>query len=168
MALRNLARHISPFAASSSAWVRCASSSSAASAGAAPATSSSSASSSTPTVFDKMVQIFVIDKSGVRHTVRGLEGDTLATTLLNYGHFGQDAFMPHVYDPGHVDCHLYVQGDYLDKLGQLPAEQQDEHQKLIAQHVRGKARDNSRMGYYIKLSPQLNGMTVALGEVEPW
>lgn len=145
MALRNLAKHISPFA---STWTRC--------------------SSSTPTVFDKMVQIFVIDKSGVRHTVRGLEGHSLASTLLDYGHFTGDSFMPHVYDPGHVDCHVYVQGDYLDKLTQLTQDEKDEQQKLIAQHVRNRARDNSRMGYYIKLSPQLNGMTVAMGEVEPW
>lgn len=145
MALRNLAKHISPFASS---WVRC--------------------SSSTPTVFDKMVQIFVIDKSGVRHTVRGLEGDSLAETLLNYGRFGFDPFMPHVYDPSNPDCHVYVQGDYLDKLTQLTDEQREEEQKLIDMHVRGKARDNSRMAYYIKLSPQLNGMTVAVGEIEPW
>lgn len=155
MALRNLARQISPFA---SQWARCGSSS----------TSSSSAASSTPTVFDKMVQIFVVDKSGVRHTVRGLEGDSLASTLLGYGHFGGDVFMPHVFDPGHVDCHVYVQGDYLDKLNQLTEEQQQEHSRLIDNHVRNKARDNSRMGHYIKLSPQLNGMTVAIGEVEPW
>jgi len=115
-----------------------------------------------------MVQIFVIDKSGVRHTVRGLEGDTLATTISNSGQFGGSGFMPHVYDPGNIDCHVYVQGDYLDKLNQLTPEQQEEQQKLIGQHVRGKARDNSRMAYYIKLSPQLNGMTVALGDVEPW
>lgn len=145
MALRNFAKHISPFASS---WVRC--------------------SSSTPTVFDKMVQIFVIDKSGVRHTVRGLEGDTLATTLVGYGKFDGEAFMPHVYDPAHPDCHVYVQGDYLEKLGQLTAEQQEEQEKLVDMYVRSKARDNSRLGYYIKLSPQLNGMTVALGEVEPW
>lgn len=37
--------------------------------------------SSTPTVFDKMVQFFVIDKSGVRHAVRGLEGQTLAQAM---------------------------------------------------------------------------------------
>jgi hypothetical protein len=59
MALRALAKQLmGPLATS---WVRC--------------------SSSTPTVFDKMVQIFVIDKSGVRHTVRGIEGSNLATTL---------------------------------------------------------------------------------------
>jgi hypothetical protein len=76
--------------------------------------------------------------------------------------------MPHVYDPSNVDCHVYVQGDYLEKLDQLTEEQRDEEGKLIDMYVRGKARDNSRMAYYIKLAPQLNGMTVAVGEIEPW
>jgi hypothetical protein len=59
MALRALGKQLmGPLATT---WVRC--------------------SSSSPTVFDKMVQIFVIDKSGVRHTVRGMEGTNLATTL---------------------------------------------------------------------------------------
>lgn len=146
MALRGLARYASPLVGS---WAR-------------------SSSSSTPTVFDKMVQIFVIDKSGVRHTVRGLEGQSLATTLSEYGQFAGDAFMPHPYDPAYPDCHVYVQGDYLQRLGQLSSDQQEEQRKLIEHYVRAKARDNSRLGYYIKLSPQLNGMTVALGEVEPW
>lgn len=34
--------------------------------------------------------------------------------------------------------------------------------------VRQNARVNSRMAYFIKLTPQLNGMTVALGPIEPW
>lgn len=37
--------------------------------------------STAPTVFDKMVQFFVIDTTGVRHTVRGLEGQTLAEAM---------------------------------------------------------------------------------------
>lgn len=146
MALRTLGRQLmNPLASS---WVR--------------------ASSSTPTVFDKMVQIFVIDKSGVRHTVRGIEGTKLATTLQEYGQFKPDNFMPHVYDPGYADCHVYVQGDYLDKLTPLDSTQEEEERKLVEHCVRGKARDNSRMAYYITLSPQLNGMTVALGDIEPW
>eukprot|EP00878_Enallax_costatus_P002894 GHUV01003088.1.p2 GENE.GHUV01003088.1~~GHUV01003088.1.p2 ORF type:complete len:145 (+),score=16.57 GHUV01003088.1:366-800(+) len=141
MALRGLSRHLGPLATS---WVRC--------------------SSSTPTVFDKMVQIFVIDRSGVRHTVRGLEGNDLAATLHEYGRFKADQFMPNVYDPAFIDCHVYVQGDYLDKIPTI----KDEQQNILEQYVRGKTRDNSRMGYFIKLTPQLNGMTVALGDIEPW
>lgn len=141
MALRGLSKLLTPQAAS---WVRC--------------------SSSTPTVFDKMVQIFVIDKSGVRHTVRGLEGNNLASTLQEYGRFNTDNFMPNVYDPAHIDCHVYVQGDYLEKLPAMG----DEQQSIIDLYVRANARDNSRMAHFIKLSPQLNGMTVALGDIEPW
>jgi hypothetical protein len=115
-----------------------------------------------------MVQIFVIDKSGVRHTVRGLEGSKLATTLQEYGLFNAESFMPHVYDPAHADCHVYVQGDYLDKLPTLDTAESKEQADLVENYVRAKARDNSRMAYYIKLTPQLNGMTVALGDIEPW
>lgn len=125
-------------------------------------------SSASPTVFDRMVQIFVIDKSGVRHTVRGLEGSNLAATLQEYGKFDSGSFMPHVFDPAHADCHVYVQGDYLDKLPGLDGTQAAEQTRLLEDCVRAKARDNSRMGYYITLSPQLNGMTVALGDIEPW
>ncbi|KAF8072482.1 Fdx1 [Scenedesmus sp. PABB004] len=126
------------------------------------------ASSSTPTVFDRMVQIFVIDKSGVRHTVRGLEGASLASALQEYGGFGDDSFMPHVFEPGLPDCHVYVQGDYLDKLPPLDGEAAQDHARVLETAVRAKARDNSRMAHYIALTPALNGMTVALGDVEPW
>jgi hypothetical protein len=48
-------------------------------------------------------------------------------------------------------------GDYLQRLGPLTPEQQQEQQRLIEHHVRSKARDNSRLGYFIKLGPTLNG-----------
>lgn len=62
MALRSLARHLRPLAAPGARWVQ-----------------------SAPTVFDKMVQFYVIDKSGARHTVRGIEGVSLAETLRETG-----------------------------------------------------------------------------------
>jgi hypothetical protein len=241
---------------------------------------------SAPTVFDKMVQFYVIDKSGARHTVRGLEGVTLAATLREYGArpprrrrarahgsaigrrgpprpvrvaapvaprpcgvqpghaalkipvatgaFPDDYFMPHPTEPACIDCHVYVGQDYVDKLPPLDGEQSDEQRRLVgdyvsarrvpqeagspaaaaacvcvcvrscvhvtsrdhttssaagtpscphplshalptqplphatAPQVRANARPNSRMAYYIKLAPQLNGMTVALGPIEPW
>jgi hypothetical protein len=83
MALRSLFAAVRPFAAAGT-----------------------NAYSSAPTVFDKMVQVFVIDKSGVRHTVRGFEGSSLASTLQDYGQFGGGAFMPNVFEPGFPDCHV--------------------------------------------------------------
>ncbi|KAI8468272.1 MAG: hypothetical protein J3K34DRAFT_523070 [Monoraphidium minutum] len=123
---------------------------------------------SAPTVFDKMVQFYVIDKSGARHTVRGLEGATLSESLREYGAFGEEFFMPHPTEPACTDCHVYVGNDFIDKLPQLDGAQSEEQQSIIEDSVRLNARVNSRMGYYIKLTPQLNGMTVALGPIEAW
>ena len=87
---------------------------------------------------------------------------------LPTGTFSDDYFMPHPTDPANTDCHVYVGQDYIDKLPQLGGEDSEEQQRLIEDFARLNARPNSRMAYYIKLSPQLNGMTVALGPVEPW
>ena len=78
---------------------------------------------SAPTVFDKMVQIFVIDKSGTRHTVRGLEGASLAATLKEYGQFGEEHFMPNPWEPSFPDCHVYISTEYITKLPKLNGEQ---------------------------------------------
>jgi hypothetical protein len=129
---------------------------------------SSMAYSTKPTVFDKMVQFFVIDKSGVRHTVRGLEGMTLAKALTEYGQFPTDYFMPNPFSPVSTDCHVYVAYDYMDKLPQLPEELQHQQQRILDDFARKKARDNSKMAHYVTLTPALNGITVALGDMEPW
>lgn len=122
---------------------------------------------SAPTVFDKMVQLFVIDKAGTRHTMRALEGNTLAQALREYGQFEDGMFMPNPWTAA-PDCHVYVHGEYLSKLPKLNEEQLECHDRLIEDFVRDKARENSRMANYIPLTPALNGMTIALGEIEPW
>jgi hypothetical protein len=76
--------------------------------------------------------------------------------------------MPHPTDPASTDCHVYVGPDYVDKLPSLSADDAAEQQRLVEDYVRLNARPNSRMAYYIRLSPQLSGMTVALGPLEPW
>lgn len=145
MALRGLARHILPLGPAGARLVQ-----------------------SAPTVFDKMIQFYVIDKSGARHTVRGLEGITLASSLREYGGFDDTYFMPHPTDPANTDCHVYVGNDYIEKLPALDTTQEEEQQQLVENFARQNARNNSRMAYYIRLTPQLNGMTVALGPIEPW
>jgi hypothetical protein len=101
-------------------------------------------------------------------TLRPVHFESCALSVQEYGQFGSNNFMPHVFDPAYADCHVYVQGDYLDKLTPLDSTEEADQQRLVEHYVRGHARDNSRMGYYIKLSPQMNGMTVALGDVELW
>lgn len=124
--------------------------------------------SSTPTVFDKMVQLFVIDKDGKRHSVRALEGQNVAQALLEYGHLDRHSFMPNPFDSSYFDCHVYVAYDYLKKLPALTTGEKQEEKRILEDYARHRQRDNSRMGKYITLSRDLSGLTVALGEIEPW
>lgn len=124
--------------------------------------------SSTPTVFDKMVQFFVIDKSGVRHTVRGIEGHTVAEAMTEYGQFTEETFLRNPYSPAFNDCHVYVSWEFLNKLPPVTEEQKLQELRVIEDYVRERARENSRLAHFIPLTPALNGLTVAIGEHEPW
>lgn len=79
---------------------------------------------SAPSVFDSIVHFTIIDTSGKRYTVKGLEGDTLASALEDSPIFGsRDIF---TYGPGlqKQDTHIYVSQDYVPQLGTVsPAEE---------------------------------------------
>ncbi len=115
-----------------------------------------------------MIQFWVVDKAGSRHAVRGLEGSTLSSAIKEYGQFEDSYFMPNPFDPAKPDCHVYVGWPYLEKLPPLTEDQKAEQKRMVEDYVRAKARENSRFGYYIPLTAPLNGMTVAMGEIEPW
>jgi hypothetical protein len=82
--------------------------------------------------------------------------------------FEGTSFMPNPINSSEPDCHVYVGPDYIDKLPELDGAEQKEQAEIISDYVRANARPNSRMARYIHLTPQLNGMTVALGPIEPW
>lgn len=135
---------------------------------AAPLSTSAHLLSPSPTVFDRMVQLFAIDAKGNRHAINALEGQTVAEALSDSGLFPDDAFMPNVWETCSVDCHVFVAGEYLAKLPPLSAEDSERQASAVADYARGSARDNSRFGKFITVTPELNGMTVALGSIEPW
>jgi hypothetical protein len=122
----------------------------------------------TPTVFDRMIQLYAIDAKGNRHALNALEGQTVAEVLSDSGLFPDEAFMPNVWDTSSVDCHVLVAGPFLPKLPPLSDEDAGRQRSAVADYARQAARDNSRFGRYIRLTPELNGMTVALGHLEPW
>jgi len=120
-------------------------------------------------VFDRMVQLFAIDGKGNRHAINALEGQTVAEALSDSGLFPDDAFMPNVWETCSVDCHVFVAGEFLARLPPLSAEDAERQASAVADYApRGTARDNSRFGKFITVTPELNGMTVALGAIEPW
>lgn len=135
---------------------------------AAPLSTSARSCAPSPTVFDRMVQLFAIDGKGNRHAINALEGQTVAEALSDSGLFPDDAFMPNVWETCSVDCHVFVAGEYLAKLPPLSEEDSERQASAIADYARASARDNSRFGKFITVTPELNGMTVALGSIEPW
>jgi hypothetical protein len=134
----------------------------------APLSTSARLCAPSPTVFDRMVQLFAIDGKGNRHAINALEGQTVAEALSDSGLFPDDAFMPNVWETCSVDCHVFVAGEFLAKLPPLSEEDAERQASAIADYARGTARDNSRFGKFITVTPELNGMTVALGSIEPW
>lgn len=121
--------------------------------------------SSQPTVYDRMVQVTVIDKEGRRHMFRGLEGQKLVDVLVaNEDQLGQENVL--CLSPegrGVMECHVKVPNEYLTA---IPAPNEDE-QKALTQIAEGMTA-NSRLASKITLSKGLNDMLVALGDNYPW
>ncbi|MEJ0062616.1 MAG: 2Fe-2S iron-sulfur cluster-binding protein [Alphaproteobacteria bacterium] len=100
-----------------------------------------------------MPTIIFIQRDGTRREVTGEAGQTLL----------QAARAHNIDMPGTCDgnlacstCHVWVEGDWPKR---LPAPDDDETDMLdLAIHV----KKNSRLGCQIKLTPQLDGLTVRL------
>jgi len=122
-------------------------------------------SAATPTVYDKMVQVTVIDKAGHRFPMRGLEGQTLVDVLGS-----QDTLDVHDYlclgpqGRDEPECVVTVPNEFLQRIPP-PGE---EDLKALEQIAESSITPNTRLGSKIVLSKDLNQMLVALGEAYPW
>ncbi|EFJ48290.1 NADH:ubiquinone oxidoreductase 22 kDa subunit [Volvox carteri f. nagariensis] len=125
----------------------------------------------TPTVFDKLVEITVVDMNGVLHKVRGLAGQTLAQALIEYG-FPATYFFPNMgfYTQHIPDAHVYVPKDYWGKMPNIDPESEEGGavKRMFRDIVQDYQRDTSYFASYITLGPELNGMTVGIGPIKPW
>jgi len=125
----------------------------------------SAAAAATPTVYDKMVQVTVIDKAGRRHPVRGLAGQTLVQALEQ-----QDALDVSDYlclspeGRGEWELVVSVPNEFTTR---IPAPGEDDV-KSLEQIAERAITSNTRLGSKIVLNKDLNQMLVALGEAYPW
>lgn len=119
-----------------------------------------------PTVYDRMVQLTVIDGSGRRFPVRGLEGQTVSQVLAaDEGPLDVSEFM--CLSPegrGQVECVVTVPNEYTKR---IPPPGIDEFRQLeqIAEH---SITPNTRLGSQIVLSKDINNMLIALGATLPF
>lgn len=125
----------------------------------------------TPTVFDKLVEVTVVDMNGVLHKVRGLAGQSLAQALIEYG-FPETYFFPNMgfYTQHIPDVHVYVPKDYWSKMPNIDPESEEGGavKRMFRDIVQDYQRDTSYFASYITLGPELNGMTVGIGPIKPW
>ena len=103
-----------------------------------------------------MAKITFIEDNGTVHTVEGKPGMTVMETAVKNMVPGIDA------DCGGAcacaTCHVYVQPDWLDKVGER--EEMEEDMLDFAFDV----RDNSRLSCQIKVTDELDGLTVNIPE----
>jgi hypothetical protein len=93
--------------------------------------------SSAPCVYDYLIRFHVIDTKGKRHTLKGLEGKSVATAMFESGLFkGFDDFC-YGPDQPNPDTHVYISNDFLSRVGPL-SEQEKVAIDLCGSEVRPK------------------------------
>lgn len=119
-----------------------------------------------PSVYDKMVQVTVVDGTGRRFPIRGMEGQTLVELLENQeGPLDVSDYM--CLKPsgrGEHECVVHVPNEFTRRL--TPPGFEDF--KELEQISEGAITPNTRLGSSIVMTRDLNDMLVSLGPILPW
>nr|GMD17299.1 adrenodoxin-like protein, mitochondrial [Ipomoea batatas] len=129
----------------------------------------SSATVSSPTrsakVADRIVKLFAIDPDGLKRDVIGLSGQTLLKALTNHGLIEPDSHRLEEIDACSAECEVHIAQEWLEK---LPPPTYDE-QYVLRRNSRARVLNkHSRLGCQVVLTPDLQGMVVAVPEPKPW
>lgn len=102
---------------------------------------------------DDELKIYVTDFDGIEHELIALEGWRVMEII-------RDHELPIKAECGGAcscaTCHVYVDEDWFDKL----AEKRDEEEDMLDEAI--DVQDNSRLSCQIIMSPELNGLKVAM------
>ncbi|XWS36629.1 hypothetical protein CRYUN_Cryun20dG0101400 [Craigia yunnanensis] len=128
-------------------------------------TRSSATLSSSKKVADRIVKLFAIDPDGQKREVVGLSGHTLLRALTNSGLIDPASHRLEEIDACSAECEVNIAQEWLEK---LPPRTYDEEYVLV-RNSRGRILNkHSRLGCQVMLTPQLQGMVVAVPEPKPW
>lgn len=118
-------------------------------------------------VVDSIVTIHCIDSAGHRHTLRGLEGQTLADVFAsNTDVLGADAVAASPEGRGKVEAHVKVPGEWCGVVG---ASEGEDDAEVLEALTGGEGVDgHSRLGSRVVLGRGMEGMTVSVGGLYPW
>ncbi|XP_021907441.1 ferredoxin-2, mitochondrial [Carica papaya] len=130
----------------------------------------SSATSASPTssskkVADRIVKMFAIDQEGRKRQVVGLSGQTLLKALANNGLIDPASHRLEEIDACSAECEVNIAQEWLEK---LPPRSYDEEYVLKRNSRARVLNKHSRLGCQVVLTPDLQGMVVAVPEPKPW
>ncbi|XP_023548565.1 uncharacterized protein LOC111807194 [Cucurbita pepo subsp. pepo] len=129
------------------------------------ASAAASTESSSKKVSDRIVKLFAIDPEGTKKEVVGLTGQTLLKALANRGLIDPDSHRLENIDACSAECEVSIAQEWLEK---LPPRSYDE-EYVLKRNSRVRALNkHSRLGCQVILTPELQGMVVAVPEPKPW
>ncbi|KAL7172868.1 hypothetical protein ACSBR2_032357 [Camellia fascicularis] len=131
----------------------------------ASSSSLSSSSSSSKKVSDRIVKLFAIDLDGKKREIVGLSGHTLLKALANAGLIDPASHRLEDIDACSAECEVNIAQEWLER---LPQPSYDE-QYVLKRNSRNRVLNkHSRLGCQVVLTPDLQGMVVAVPEPKPW
>ncbi|KAK4778902.1 hypothetical protein SAY86_006430 [Trapa natans] len=132
--------------------------------------SSATITSATPSggskkVSDRIVKLFAIDLDGQKREIIGLSGQTLLKSLTNCGLIDPESHRLEEIDACSAECEVNIAQEWLDR---LPPRSYDEEYVLKRNSRARVLNKHSRLGCQVVLTPELQGMVVAVPEPKPW
>jgi len=122
-------------------------------------------SSGLPKVRDQVVELTAIDRNGERHKIKGLIGQSLLTALIRCELEQRSRHVLEEIGSCNGNCEVTIANEWLEK---IPPPTPDEVDKLKSVSTTGVVNKHSRLGCQVKLSKDLEGMTVAQVEDRPY
>ncbi|EPS66603.1 hypothetical protein M569_08174 [Genlisea aurea] len=122
-------------------------------------------SSSSAKVADRIVKLFAIDPDGQKHEVLGLIGQTLLKALTYKGLIDPASHRLEEIDACSSECEVHIAQEWLKK---IPPQTHDEKYILTKFSRNRELNKHARLGCQVILTPDLQGMVVAIPEAKPW
>lgn len=120
---------------------------------------------SAPKVADSVINLTAVDPDGDRHAVKGLVGQTLLQTLIRNRLETTQRHQSQELGSCNGNCEVTVAPEWLPK---LPARTPEETEALRRVSTTGAVKRDSRLGCQLRLTPEMDGMTVAMVEERPY
>lgn len=125
----------------------------------------STARTTSAKVSDRIIKLNAIDSDGDKHEVIGLTGNTLLKALINKGLIDPASHRLEEIDACSAKCEVHIAQEWLDK---LPPQSYNEKYVLSRNSRNRVSNKHARLGCQVVLTPELQGMVVAVPEPKPW